>query len=363
MTGPRILIVDDSSTVRMMLREYLGREPGLEIAGTASNGFEALDRLQVYAPDVVLLDVDMPGLSGLDVLRKLSQVRPNLPVIMFSRLTDRGAVETIDALFLGASDYVLKPQGRAAFEHCVATELIPRLRAVSGFSHLQNNPMNPEKEIAGSSVLHPVAEVSPPQIDGVAGRVEVLALAASTGGPRALSEILPLLPANLPVPVVIVQHMPPEFTTTLARRLDSLTPFTVREVSKDESIDAANVWIAPGNQHMIVHRAAHGVRVQCYPGEPENSCRPSADVLFRSVAQAYGSGTLAAVLTGMGNDGLAGCRRIAEKGGSVLVQDEVSSAVWGMPGQVARAGLADALVPLNDLGRELGLRLTGRRPT
>lgn len=364
MTGPRVLIVDDSSTTRMMLREYLGREPGLEIAGAAANGREALDRLDKYAPDVVLLDVDMPVLNGLETLPLLREARPDLPVIMFSRLTDRGAAETIDALFLGASDYVLKPESKAALEQCITNELIPKIRAVCGDASSSSDASASavnliktpgQKTFPGSDKISDHARSHAP--------VEMLAIATSTGGPRALAELLPRLPAELPVPVVIVQHMPPGFTEALAQRLDSLTPFTVREAADDQSIGDAQIWVAPGNRHMIVHRGATGIRVQCHDAAPENSCRPSADVLFRSVVQTCGAGTLAAVLTGMGNDGLAGCHQVVEHGGQVVVQDEASSTVWGMPGQIARAGLADAILPLDDLGREIGLRLTRRRPS
>jgi two-component system, chemotaxis family, protein-glutamate methylesterase/glutaminase len=366
MTGPRVLIVDDSSTVRMMLREYLGREPGLEIAGAASNGREALDRLEQYAPDVVLLDIDMPVLNGLETLPLLRAARPDLPVIMFSRLTERGAAETIDSLLLGASDYVLKPQSSAALKECITTELVPRLRVLAGFndapSAVTNRPQVPAVAAAASKVTPPAATCRP-QTDGTQAQVEVLVIASSTGGPRALAELLPLLPAELPVPVLIVQHMPPGFTTALAERLECLTPFSVREAGEDDSIRAAQIWVAPGNRHMIVHRGASGVRVQSHDGPPENCCRPAANVLIRSALQVYGPATLATVLTGMGNDGLAGCEQVVAQGGHVLVQDESTSVVWGMPGQVARAGLADAILPLDQLGRELSLRLTRRRST
>lgn len=363
MTGLRVLIVDDSSTVRLMLREYLGREPGLEIAGAARNGREALERLNDYAPDIVLLDVDMPELNGLETLPRLREQCPDLPVIMFSRLTDRGAAETIDALFLGASDYVLKPESRDALKECIANELTPKLRAlVEAAGPPQSTKDNPAASPAVARGIRPTA-IRTRQSDSPPPRVEVLAIAASTGGPRALAELVPMLPSDLPVPVVIVQHMPPGFTAALAERLDSVSTFTVREATEDQALSDANVWVAPGNLHMIVRRGADSVRVQCHDGAPENSCRPSADVLFRSVVKEFGSGTLAVVLTGMGNDGLAGSREIVEQGGSVIVQDEASSAVWGMPGQIARAGLTDAILPLDRLGRELCVRLSRRRPS
>lgn len=375
MTGPRVLIVDDSSTVRMILRDYLGREPSLEIAGAARNGREALDRLDAYQPDVVLLDIDMPELNGLETLPRLRELRPDLPVIMFSRLTGRGASETVEALFLGASDYILKPESGDALKECVANELVPKLLALAE-SGMAQAPGGTEKgfaETGGSLRSTPATQrpksVAKPTDRTVRQRADtshspsILAIAASTGGPRALAELIPMLPADLPVPVVIVQHMPPGFTGAVAERLDSLSPFTIREAKDDQPLSDADIWIAPGNRHMVIRGSASGVRVQCHDGPPENSCRPAADVLFRSVLSEFGASTLAVVLTGMGNDGLASCREIVECGGRVLVQDEASSAVWGMPGQVARAGLADAILPLSSLGPELSLRLMRRRPS
>lgn len=364
MTDIHVLIVDDSSTVRLMLREYLGSEPGIEIVGAARNGQEALDRLDRYKPDVVLLDVDMPVLNGLETLPKLRELRPDLPVLMFSRLTDRGASETIDALFLGAGDYVLKPDSSDALKQCITNELVPKLRALVGAevddSVTGTAPPPSEPLVArlpGVSVLRHTLTDAPPH------RAAVLAIAASTGGPRALAELIPMLPADLPVPVVIVQHMPPGFTATLAERLDSMSPLTVREAGNDQPLSSADIWIAPGNQHMVIHRAADGVHVQCHDGPPENSCRPSADVLFRSVLKEFGTGTLAVVLTGMGDDGLSSCGEIVDRGGRILVQDEASSAAWGMPGRIARAGLAEAVLPIDELGRELQQSLSRRRPS
>jgi two-component system chemotaxis response regulator CheB len=354
----RVLIVDDSSTTRTMLRRYLGDDPELEIVGAAPNGREAIDRLERYNPDVVLLDVEMPVLNGLETLPELLKLRPKLPVIMFSRLTDRGAAETIDALFLGAADYVLKPDSGAAFQECIAHELIPKLRACGGIVAAESSDRSP---VPAEPLNKPDSIVSRTPGKEASTRVEILVIASSTGGPKALVELIQLLPVEMPVPTVIVQHMPPDFTTALAQRLDSLSPLTVREASSDQAVSAADVWLAAGNHHLVVHRGASGVRVQLNSGPPENSCRPAADVLFRSVAEEYGAGTLAVVLTGMGNDGLAGCGRIVERGGSVIVQDEASSAVWGMPGQVAKAGLAEAILPIEELGREISTRLARRR--
>ena len=357
MTAPRVLIVDDSSTVRMILRQYLD-DAGLEVAGAARNGREAIDRLDAYRPDVVLLDVDMPELYGLETLPRLRELRPELPVIMFSRLTERGAAETIEALFLGASDYLLKPDSSDALKECIASELVPKLHALSGTAQCgTGTPARPEPMAQSSGRAGVPVRTEPAPTHSPS----VLAIAASTGGPRALAELIPTLPTDLPVSVVIVQHMPPGFTGALAERLDFISPFTVREARDDQPLSAGDIWIAPGNRHMVVHRSASGVRVQCYEGPPENSCRPAADVLFRSVLREYKAGTLAVVLTGMGNDGLASSREIVDSGGRILVQDEASSAVWGMPGQIARAGLADAVLPLDRIGAELSLRLTRRR--
>ncbi|MDB5390716.1 MAG: response regulator receiver modulated CheB methylesterase, partial [Planctomycetaceae bacterium] len=293
-------------------------------------------------------------------LTAIRETRPTLPVIIFSRLTERGSQTTVDALLLGASDYVTKPDDSTALEHCVRVELTAKIKTLAAVQRaappetrisrhkieLKSGPL--PGPLAGQSVAtQGSARVSPArQANSVA---EIVAIATSTGGPNALAFLLSSLPPSFATPIVIVQHMASGFTTTLAESLRRQTGRDVQEVSTAMPLNAAAVWIAPGGRHLIVNR--QGVVVQVVPddGPPENSCCPSADVLFRSVALEFGSRCLAVVLTGMGYDGLAGCRAIQGAGGRILVQDQASSVSWGMPGQVASAGLADQVLSLTDL--------------
>jgi two-component system, chemotaxis family, protein-glutamate methylesterase/glutaminase len=344
----RVLIVDDSVVIRRLLADVLAGDPTLEVAGVAANGHIALAKLPQVNPDVVIMDVEMPEMNGLETLKVLRRDHPNLPVIMFSALTERGAVHTLEALALGATDYITKPANMGSLGAAtvrVREELIPRIHALHRPSLVPASPVTRE---------------SAPRIHA-GGRVDVLAIGVSTGGPNALAALLPELPRDLPVPVLVVQHMPPLFTKFLADRLDAQCALTVREGVPGGTVEAGTVWIAPGDWHMTVERAGTSVVLHADQGPPENSCRPAVDVLFRSVASLYGPHTLAVVLTGMGHDGLRGAEEIRERGGHVLAQDEASSVVWGMPGFVANAGLADRVLPLDQMAQEI-VRRTSRTP-
>jgi len=344
-------VVDDSVVVRRMVSDALSADPQLEVVGTAANGKIALARVPQVNPDVVILDVEMPEMDGLETLKRLRQTHLFLPVIMFSTVTQRGAVATLDALSLGANDYVTKPanvgSAHQALEQ-IRAELIPKIKIFCGkVGGLEPPP-----------VTRPVRPPSPSAKGSTAplrhtGRVELVAIGVSTGGPNALSELVPEFPADFSVPIVIVQHMPPVFTKLLAERLGAKAHINVEEGAPGQAVNAGCAYIAPGNYHMIVQREGRAVRIQTNQEPPENSCRPAVDVLFRSVVEAYGAGVLGVVMTGMGQDGLRGSERIREAGGQVLAQDEASSVVWGMPGYVANAGLADKVLPLNELGSEI----------
>src|SRR5579883_2262863 len=322
----RVLIVDDAVVARRLLTEALGSDPHVEVVAAVPNGRVALARLGELDPDVVVLDVEMPELDGLATLAELRRLRPRLPVVMFSSLTERGAATTVEALARGASDYVAKPAGGGVGAALVRVreELLPKIRAL---------------------VAPAAAAPAPPRARRTeAARIDVLAIGASTGGPNALATLLPELPASFPVPIVVVQHMPPLFTRLLAERLGARSAVRVREGVSGAPLAAGCAEVA---------REGGGVRIRTHEGPPENSCRPSLDVLLRSVAQVYGPHALAVVLTGMGRDGLRGCERVAEAGGQILVQDEASSVVWGMPGAVAGAGLAERVLPLEEIAREI----------
>ena len=343
----RVLIVDDAVVVRKVLTDSISHDPDLEVTATASNGRLALAKFPAVRPDIVLLDIEMPEMNGLETVRELRKIDARVPIIMFSTLTERGASSTLEALGLGATDYVTKPSNtdpNATLE-TVSQELIPKIRALCGISEsaaraklLETTP------VARPTLARPPKMILPPQ---------VIAVGVSTGGPDALARVMPALPANLPVPVVIAQHMPAVFTKMLAARLSAKSALPVRECVSGEMLTPGAAFLAPGDLHMIVERNGSGIRLQTHDGPKENFCRPSVDVLFRSVAKVFGSRTLAVILTGMGHDGLKGCEMLHAKGARILVQDEATSVVWGMPGYVARAGLAEKILPVDQVGPEI----------
>jgi two-component system chemotaxis response regulator CheB len=309
----------------------------------------------------------MPEMDGLETLSALRKTYPRLPVIMFSTLTQRGATATLDALALGASDYVTKPANVgsvAAGMQRIRDELVPKIktfcRGIIGPEQPALLPGSPK-----GAANTPPSAFRPPRLATprlAQQRIEVVAIGVSTGGPNALAELFPGWAATFPVPIVVVQHMPPMFTKLLAERLAARSTMRITEGVPGASLEPGHAWIAPGDFHMEVERHAAAVRLRMHQGPPENSCRPAVDVLFRSVAAVYGPHALAVVLTGMGQDGLRGCEAIREAGGQVFVQDEPSSVVWGMPGIVARSGLADQVLPLNRLAGEILQRVQTGRP-
>ena len=350
MPAIRILVVDDSVVIRKLLCEIMQSDPELEVAGTASDGKIGLAKIAQLQPDLVTLDVEMPVLNGLQTLAEIRKLYPRLPVVMFSTLTERGAEATLDALSLGASDYVAKPvhtSGPAAAVAAIKAELIPKIKALcAGGKRLLTLPP-PRPPIAVKRPVH--------------RPIEIVAIGTSTGGPNALAEVLPFIPKTFPVPIVLVQHMPPIFTRLLAERLGARSAIAVAEGIAGAIASPGYAWIAPGDFHMTVKRAAVGSRLELNQDAPENSCRPAVDVLFRSVADVYGASTLAVVMTGMGSDGVVGARRIRERGGEVIIQDEASSVVRGMPGLVHAAGQADGVYPLDQLAHEIVRRVSESR--
>jgi len=346
----RILIVDDSVVIRQLLREVLTADPGLEIAGVAANGRIALAMLDQVSPDLVTLDVEMPELDGLETLQQLRRTHPRLPVIMFSTVTERGARASIESLALGASDYVTKPAnvGSVALaKERIREQLIPKIKALCKLPAEAPPPpsLSPLR-------LRPSALTGPRQ-QPRSSAIELVAIGCSTGGPNALAEILPQLPRDFAVPLLIVQHMPPIFTRFLAQRLDSMCALRVREAVAGEAVQPGTIWIAPGDFHLKVVRSMTELLLATEQSAAENSCRPSVDVLFRSIAGACGGNVLAVVLTGMGQDGLRGCKELSQSGARIWVQDEASSVVWGMPGFIAREQIADRILPLSEIGAEI----------
>ena len=465
MTTPaiRILIVDDSVVIRKLLTQTLAEAPGLEVVGTASLGKIALAKIPECQPDVVILDVEMPEMDGIETLRRIRKDSPRLPVIMFSTKTERGAAATIEALTSGASDYVAKPSnvGNVLLAMTrVREELVPKIHALTGrmrAPRARPTPMpaggavpapapppvrammpTPAPPVTGplaafGSALPPptpavaamlaaapnsspfaaprpttfasavpappasrtqtntaVQPLRPPASPTPAPRltalpparprgqtgplvtasqfripprigprppVEIVAIGASTGGPNALAILLGQLPAELTVPIVIVQHMLAAFTRHFAERLASQSALRIVEATAGDPLLPGHVYIARGDHHLLVERRQGKPTIVTNQDPLENFCRPAVDVLFRSVAATYGASALAVVLTGMGHDGLLGCGAIREAGGDVVVQDEASSVVWGMPGFVARAGLASQIMPLEQIGPEVRRRV------
>ena len=366
----RIMLVDDSAVIRRLLTDVLAGDPQLDVVGSAQNGRVALEKLPALNPDMVILDVEMPVMDGLETLTEIRKRQPRLPVIMFSSITERGAVVTLEALGRGANDYVTKPANTGnmmASLQQVRDELIPRIkvfcRHLLGPATLAipaERPAAPKLASRPAPAARPTSTPFPtpppvprPFVSTARQRVDVVAIGVSTGGPNALAALLPRLPAHFPVPIVIVQHMPPIFTRLLAERLAAQSVLPVAEAAAGEVLQPGQIRLAPGGSHLVLERQGAQVRLQLNQDPPENSCRPAVDVLFRSVAATYQGNVLAVVLTGMGNDGLRGCEAIRHAGGQILVQDEASSVVWGMPGFVARAGLADGQITLNQMAGEI----------
>ncbi len=353
----RVLVVDDSVVVRRLVTRVLEDAEGIEVAGTAPNGRIALEKIPRLAPDLITLDVEMPEMDGLETLRRLATTHPSVPVVMFSTLTERGAGVTMEALLRGARDYVTKPANVGSVAESleqIRTQLVPKIHALTGGPAPSSAPPTPTSR--GSSVPARAVGAPTPRAAPASGRVAAVVVGVSTGGPNALAELVPALPADLGVPVLIVQHMPPMFTRLLAERLDGLSALPVREASHGEPVTDA-VVLARGDHHLGLRRTGGTTELVLGQGPPENSCRPAADVLFRSAVEVYDGDVLAVVMTGMGADGRRGCGRVRAAGGQVLAQDEATSVVWGMPSAVVGDGLADAVVPLGGLAEEIANRV------
>jgi two-component system chemotaxis response regulator CheB len=352
----RVFVVDDSRIVRRLLIGLLAKEPDFQVVGEAESGPMALERIPGAEADVVTMDVNMPGLDGVSTLKALRAKCPGLQVVMFSSATQAGARITLDALEAGAADIATKPSaehGPEAFRESIA-DLIRKLRAVA-------HQARKRRASPGLAPSYTPFLTGPPPNTTRRAAIDLVVLASSTGGPNALVSLVGALPRGLPVPLLAVQHMPAFFTAMLAQRLDALGGPPVREAVDAEVPAAGTLLLAPGERHLGLLRDGDVTRTRLSEGARENGCRPSADVLFREAAQTFGAGVLAVVLTGMGTDGERGCERIRGVGGRVIAQDEETSAVWGMPGAVVRAGYAEAVLPLSAIADAIVSRVTRRR--
>jgi two-component system chemotaxis response regulator CheB len=336
----RVLIVDDSVVIRHLLREALESDPFIEVVGAEGNGIDALARIPELKPDLVTLDIEMPRMDGLETLRRIRRDYPKLRTVMFSTVTTRGAAATFEALSLGADDYVAKASNAGKLDESLVrlrAELLPKIRQFFAL---------PAEKPA------PRAAAAPPKALTHA-KPRVLAIGVSTGGPNALAKLLPMLPESFPLPVLIVQHMPATFTRLLAERLNAISSLQVVEAEERMEVAPGRVIVARGDRHLTVRATGSSVVTVLDDGPQENSCRPAVDVLFRSLAQTYRDAVLAVVLTGMGFDGRRGTEAVKAAGGYSIVQDQASSVVWGMPGAVAEAGLADRILPLDEIAPEV----------
>lgn len=340
----KVLLVDDSAVIRKVLGDALSADPHIEVVGTASNGRIALAELERLAPDIITLDIEMPEMNGLEVVRHIRESNKQIPIIMCSSLTADGASHTLEALALGASDYVTKPSSHGInTREVVGDDLIRKIKGLASNAKQKLPQSNLAKEIT-------------PTPTKTRQEIDVIAMGVSTGGPNALAEFLSNLPRDLAVPIVIVQHMPPIFTRLLAERLNDSSPLPVCEATHAQEIKPGHVYLAPGDKHMEIKRLLGRFLVSLNDNPPENSCRPAVDVLFRSVAKVYGARSAAIILTGMGQDGLLGCQCIHAAGGALIVQDRQSSAVWGMPGAIVDAGLNPLVLPPSHIAKELASR-------
>jgi len=356
----RILVVDDSVVIRKLLSDTLSKEARFEVVGTAGDGRIALAKISQLHPDLVTLDIEMPVMNGLETLAEIRKTDHRIPIIMFSTLTERGAVATLEALSLGASDYATKPSNTGspavAIEQ-IRAELIPKIKALCAAQFGRDTNFS----VAASKTVNAPATHLAAHLRKPGRRIEIVAIGTSTGGPNALARVIPLVPKSFPVPIVVVQHMPAVFTRSLAERLANSSEIRVEEGQAGAVLEPGKAWIAPGNYHMTVSKTANERRLKLNQDAPEHSCRPAVDVLFRSVAEAYGGGVLGVVMTGMGSDGVLGAQRIHAAGGEVIVQDEATSVVWGMPGLVQAAGEADGVFPLGELAGEIVRRVAQSR--
>lgn len=364
-----VLVVDDTIVYRKILSEILESIEGVQLIGTASHGRLALGRMEQSPADLVLLDVEMPEMNGLETLAHLKKRWPDTDVVMVSGTNISSAEITVQALEQGALDFIRKPEG--SDPEASRQELRDKLRPLIRHIGTRRNMRAP----AGAGALPALSPSSAPVSAAPSttiprplhGRIEVVGIGVSTGGPNALTEVIPRLPADFPVPVLVVQHMPPNFTASLAEHLDRRSPLKVCEAKEGEPIQTGCVYIAPGGKHMVVRRHETGNGYQRIIGlnenPPENSCRPSVDVLFRSLAAHYDAGIATVVMTGMGNDGCEGVRTLKRRGCHCITQSAETCVVYGMPMAVDEAGLSDEQVPLEHLAQRLTrLVREGRNP-
>jgi len=343
----KVLVVDDSAFMRVVISDMLNASPGIEVAGVARNGIEGVEKAKTLSPDVITMDVEMPKMNGIEAVRRIMAEKPT-PVVMLSGITKKNADVTLEALANGAFDFVTKPSGTLSLDiDKVKEELIAKIKSAyasagkicTGTSH-------------GMKRLHGAGEYAHIRaLQAEAGRISkrVVVIGSSTGGPKALDEIFSALPDGIPAGMLVVQHMPPNFTKSLAERLDKHSPVHVREGKEEDKITNGFALVAPGDYHMAVN----GGKIHMNKEPPVNAIRPSVDVTMLSIAKTYGSNTVGVILTGMGRDGADGMKAIKEMGGKTIACDEETSIIFGMPKEAIKLGCIDKIVPLHEIADEI----------
>lgn len=363
----KVAVVDDSAVVRGLVTRWIDEDPALETCGRFSNGQLAVDGVGRDVPDVIILDIEMPVMDGITALPGLLKAAPGAKILMASTLTRRNAEISLKALSLGAADYIPKPESNRGVTTSTEfrSELILKVKAL-GEAKIRGEQARRRRAEAPRAAPAPLAPATAGEKAAYKLRAfspvapKILAIGSSTGGPQALAKVFEAFaPAITDIPVVVTQHMPATFTAILAERLGRTASLPSKEGEHGEPLLPGHIYVAPGGMHMALAKSEDGVRLNVYDGPLVNYCKPAVDPLFQSVSEIYGPAVLALVLTGMGNDGAAGGRIIADAGGSVIAQDQASSVVWGMPGATAAAGACAAVLPLDQIGPKVVSLLRG----
>ncbi len=348
----KVLIVDDSALIRKLLTELISSDPGLEVIGAARDPYDAREKIKALKPDVITLDVEMPKMDGITFLRNLMKLHP-LPVVMVSTLTEKGAEITFEAMELGAIDFVTKPKIDVTHGlNDYREEIVEKVKIAScaNRERLHNISSNlssaPPKYSADAILRKPSSGLKFKATD------KIIAIGASTGGTEAIKEVLVNMPPDSPA-IVITQHIPEAFSTPFTSRMNKMSPMIVNEATDGQQIVPGNVYIAPGNRHLIVERSGARYICRLNDGPPVNRHKPAVDVMFRSIAQNVGKNCIGILLTGMGDDGANGMKEMHDNGAETIVQDEKTSVVWGMPGEAVKLGCVDNVYPLNKIADEI----------
>lgn len=344
----QVLVVDDSALMRKLISNLLESDPRIEVMDTARDGVDAVEKVARLHPDVVTMDVEMPRMSGLEALSRIMSQRPT-PVVMLTGLSDPSLA--IEALERGAVDFVLKPSGTISVDiYNIRQELIEKVKLAT-LVNLRKVTAQAESVALPPPPLNFGAKADDGS-PGPAGR-RAVAIGASAGGPRTLGYLLSQLPAGLPAPVLVVQHMPPGFTHSFAERLHAHSPLAVKEAEEGDGVLPGQVYIAPGDHHMLIEKQAGREIIRLNQSPSVKGLRPSADVTIISVAEAYGAGSIGVILTGMGSDGVEGLQVIKERGGIVIAQDKATSIIYGMPRAAVESGCVDKVLPLDKIPGEI----------